>query len=129
MQLYHEGDWAYNSLHVLLQRLLKCSALGFHLYQLEEKVLTTVILKRLHRSMITTYSSHYFGEAKALHMYETSYDLYKRLTLPQQPVSPWNVLLEPPYFSPGDYAGAIVEVTSVGQRCQGSDRIVARELG
>lgn len=30
---------------------------------------------------------------------------------------------------PGHYAGAIVEVTGVGQRCQRSDRIVARELG
>lgn len=30
---------------------------------------------------------------------------------------------------PGYYAGAIVEVTGVGQRCQRSDRIVARELG
>lgn len=39
MQLYHEGDRTYSSLHVLPQGLLKDSALGFDLYQLEEKVL------------------------------------------------------------------------------------------
>lgn len=39
--------------------------------------------------------------------------------------APW----EPQYVLPGHYAGAIVEVAGIRQRGQGSDRIVACELG